>query len=599
MKWFMLNFFMFISFQSSCIKSQQQYSPNQAFNCTNESLYTCNGQHPSCTSFLIFKSQPPYNSITTIALLMSSTPYELALINVVSETTVFPSDKDIIIPVNCSCSHQYYQANTTYHIEPQSLTYFVVANTTFQGLSTCGSMKHANPYNEFELKHGFELKVPLRCACPTKHQILSGTKYLLTYRLSFGDTLDLVASKFNITPKSVLTANGIKESNTLYAFTTLLIPLPDKPSISQTVIQAYKPTPPLSSKRSKAKKSIKVGVAAVLCSLLVFIVVVVTVFGVIYMKRKRKNEEMIEDEILPADLLAKIARFERVIKVYSFKELQVATENFDHKCWIKGSVYWGVFGNKILAVKKMGIDVYKQVNMLSKINHINLVKLYGFCKHQDSWYLVFEYMKIGSLREWLKETHSLCKRVQIAIDVANGLRYLHDFTKPGYVHNNLNTSNILLDGDIRAKISNFSLARMIDDGNDNSVLTRVVGTRGYMAPEYVGNGLITSKVDVYSFGVVLLELITGKDAVFRHGGQEVLLSTAVGAIMEGENAERELWGWIDLGYEANGSMDHAVQVVKLSMKCLKQDPESRPSMDEIVSSLVKIQVDLQNVAGCT
>ncbi|KAI3762886.1 hypothetical protein L1987_53328 [Smallanthus sonchifolius] len=597
MKQFMLNFFIFISFQSPCIKSQQQYSPNQAFNCSNESLYTCNGQHPSCTSFLTYKSQPPYNSVATIALLTSSNLSKLALINNVSETTVFPTNKDIIIPINCSCSHQYYQANTTYNIEPQSLTYFVVANTTFQGLATCGSMKRANPYNEFELKQGFELKVPLRCACPTKDQILSGTKYLLTYRLTFGESLNHVASKFNITPKSVLTANGITKSNTLYAFTTILIPLPDEPSISQTVIQRYKPTTPLPSERSKAKKSTKVGVVAALCSFLV-LTVVVTVFGVIYMKIKRKNEGMMEDEVLPADLLAKIARFERVIKVYSFKELQVATQNFDHKRWIKGCVYWGVFGNKILGVKKMGIDVCKQVNMLSKINHINLVKLYGFCKHQDCWYLVFEYMKMGSLREWVKETHSLCKRVQIAIDVANGLRYLHDFTKPGYVHNNLNTSNILLDGVERAKISNFSLARMIDDGNDNSVLSRVVGTRGYMAPDYLGNVLITAKVDVYSFGVVLLELITGKDAVFRHGGQEVLLSTTVGAIMEGDNAERELWGWIDLGHEANERMDHAVQVVKLSMKCLKQDPESRPSMDEIVSSLVKIQVDLQIVAGC-
>ncbi|MFS7911528.1 putative protein kinase RLK-Pelle-LysM family [Helianthus anomalus] len=595
MKWAMLNFFMFICFQSSCIKSQQQYSANEPLNCTNKSLYTCNGQHPSCTSFLIFKSQSPYNSVATIAALMSTNPSELALINNVSKTTIFPRDKEIIIPVNCSCNQLYYQATTSYHITPQSLTYFVVANLTFQGLSTCGSLIHANPYNQYELKDGFELKVPLRCACPTNDQILNGTKYLLTYRLSFGDTVNLVASRFNITAKSLLKANRISKTNIVYPFTTLLIPLPDKPSISETVIQRYNPPSSLSpARRSKANKSIIVGIGLV-CSFLVILASLVTILGVLYMRRKRKNENITENEILPEDLLMKIASFERIIKVYSFKELQTATENFAHKRWIKESVYRGLFGNQIFAVKKTGIDVCKQVNMLSKINHINLVKLYGFCKHQDSWYLVSEYMKMGSLKEWLKQTHSLRRRVQIAIDVANGLRYLHNFAKPGYVHNNLNTSNILLDGNLRAKISNFSLARKIDDVND----TRIVGTRGYMAPEYLGSGLITSKVDVYSFGVVLLELMTGKEAVFRYEGQEMLLKGAICAIMEGENAESEIWGMIALGNEEIGSMDYAVQVVKLSINCLKHDQESRPSMDEIVTSLVKIQIDLQTAVGCT
>lgn len=237
MKWAILNIFMFISFQSSCIKSQQQYSANQPFNCTNKTLYTCNGQHTSCTSFLVFKSQPPYNSVATIAALMSANPSNLARINNASKTTVFPDDKEIIIPVNCSCSNKYYQSITTYRIKPQSLTYFVVANNTFQGLSTCASLKHANLYDQFELKEGFELKVPLRCACPTKDQILNGTKHLLTYRLSFGDSVNLVARRFNVTAESVLTANGISETDTLYAFTTLLIPLPDKPYISPTAIQ--------------------------------------------------------------------------------------------------------------------------------------------------------------------------------------------------------------------------------------------------------------------------------------------------------------------------------------------------------------------------
>ncbi|KAI3684801.1 hypothetical protein L6452_34027 [Arctium lappa] len=596
----MFNFFMFLCFHSSSIKSQQQYSANKVFSCQPKDsfLYTCNDHYSSCHSFLIFKPQPPYTTVPTIAALMSAEPRHLARINNVSETAVLPPEKHVFVPVNCSCLAHYYQANTTFHITPQAKTYFVIANDTFQGLSTCGSLKHANRFNEFELEDGFELKILLRCACPTKDEVLSGIEYLATYPISRGDSVSDLARRFNVTAESVLKANGLSETNTIFPFTTLLIPLQTEPSSAQTIIQRYRPVTLVSSaKRSKEKKPLTVGIAAA-CSFLAFMAFLVTVLGVVYRRRKGKAEKSEEMTILPEDLLVEIASFEKIIKVFSFRELQKATENFGPKCMIKGSVYRGVFGNQIVAVKKMGIDVSKQVNMLSKIYHVNLLKLHGFCKHQDSSYLVFEYMTMGSLREWLgrqrsEETHGLHTRVQIAMDVAYGLHYLHNFTKPGYVHKNINSSNILLDSNLRAKISNFSLARTTNNGNDISALTRIVGTRGFMAPEYVGNGCVTSKVDVYSFGVVMMELISGKEAVVREGGHEVLLSTAIATIMEGENAETELRSITDLANEENGSMEYAMQMVKLSLTCVKQDPASRPTMDEVVSSLVKIQVDLQ------
>ncbi|KAI3737041.1 hypothetical protein L2E82_27036 [Cichorium intybus] len=567
MKWVLFNFFI-IGFHFSSIKSQQQYTGNQVLNCKTKDdfLYTCNGQHQSCQSFLVFKSKPPLDSIPTIAALMSTTTHELARINNVTETTVFPNSKEVVIPVNCSCKEQYYKAITSFYLAPHAKTYFVVANETFQGLSTCNSLMHANSYGEFDLEEGIELKVPLRCACPTKDQVLSGTKYLLTYSIVIKDNVHDVARRFNVSTESVLKANGFSESNpTLFPFTTILIPLPAEPSISGTIILPE--TTSSSAKRSKVKKTLKVGISAV-----VFMAVLVTVLGITYMRRKGKIQD--SEEITPKDLLVEIASFERIIKDFSFRELQKATKNFSRKRRIKGSVYRGAFGNQIVAIKKTGIDVSKQVNMLSKINHNNLTKLYGFCKNQDSLYLVFEYMSMGSLKEWLKgqrskETHSLGRRVKIAMDVAHGLHYLHNFVKPMYVHMNINSSNILLDSNLRAKISNFSLARTTE------------------------NGCVTAKVDVYSFGIVMLELIFGKDVVFREGGQEVALSTAMATIMDGVNSETELMCMTDLDNEENGSMEYAVQMVKLSLTCLKQDPESRPSMDEVVSSLVKIHVDLQ------
>nr|XP_043637925.1 protein LYK5-like [Erigeron canadensis] len=535
---------------------------------------------------------------------MSSNPSELARINNVSKTTVFPHDKEVIIPVNCSCFNQYYQAITRYRIKPQAETYFVVANLTFQGLSTCGSIKHANHYNEFKLEYGFELRVPLRCACPTNDQISNSTKYLLTYPVSFGDSIDNIASRFNVASKSVLNANGMARTSPFYPFTTLVIPLPTEPSISDRIIQRARPTIPVSLvKRSTSKKLLIFGIAAV-CSLLV-LTLVITVLGLVYAKIKQNKQatEVTEKEMLPEDLLVEIASFERVIKVFSFKELKKSTANFANKHKIKGSVYRGTFGNKTVAVKKIEFDVHKQVNMLSKINHINLLKLYGFCTHKDSWYLVFEYMTMGSLKGWLRRersegSHSLCRRVQIAVDVAYGLQYLHNFTKPGYVHGNIKSSNILLDANLRAKISNFSLSSTMGNDREDRVFdlsTMIVGTRGYMAPEYVGNGNITMKVDVYSFGVVMLELITGKYAVVRQGSHEVLLTTAIATIMKGEDAENEIRKMVDLKNEETRSIEYAVQMVKLSLNCVKEDPVSRPSMDEVVSSMVRILVDLKTI----
>ncbi|KVH98372.1 Concanavalin A-like lectin/glucanase, subgroup [Cynara cardunculus var. scolymus] len=558
---------MFLCFHSPSIKSQQQYSANELFSCqpTDSFLYTCNGLLSSCHSFLIFKPQPPYTTVTAIAALMSANPRHLARINNVSETAVLPPEKHVFIRVNCSCSDHYYQANTTFHITTQAKTYFVIANGTFQGLSTCGLLKHANRFNEFKLEDGFKLKIPLRCACPMKDQVVSGVKYLATYPIGYGDSVRDLAQRFNVTAESVLKANGLSETSTIFPFTTLLIPLRAEPSSAQTIIQRYMPETSVSSaKGSNKKKPLTVGIAAA-CSFLVFMAFLVTVLGVVYRRRKgqaEKNEEMM---ISPEDLLVEIASFEKIIKVFSFRELQKATKNFGPKCRIKGSVYRGVFGNQIIAVKKMGIDVSKQVNMLSKIYHFNLLKLYGFCTHKDSSYLVFEYMTMGSLREWLgrqrsEETHGLCTRVQIAMDVAHGLQYLHNFTKPGYVHKNINSSNILLDSNLRAKISNFSLARTTNNGNDISALSTIMGTRGFMAPEYVGNGCVTSKVDVYSFGVVMMELVSGKEAVVREGGHEVLLSTAIATIMEGKNAETELRSITDLANEENGSMEYAMQM---------------------------------------
>lgn len=611
----LLSLFILISL-ASCINAQQEYSGNSVLNCDNSDdsgpssafLYTCNGLYSSCQAFLIFKSEPPYNSVPTISMLMSSNPGELAGINSVKTLTVFPTGKEVIVPVNCSCLGQYYQANTTFHIQDNQQTYFIIGNNTYQGLSTCDSLMRANRYSEFSLSPGLELHVPLRCACHTEHQAENGTKYLLTYSVSWEDNFPTIGERFNVSAKSIADANGLisEENPTIFPFTTILIPLKTEPLSSQTKTHATQPVldppPPTSDSGSSiSKRRIYLGAGIAAGCFLLGLSVIFSIVFLFYKKRSKKVPPVPgkTKSVLPEDLLVEIASVDPVPKVFEFKKLKKATGNFSSKSRIKGCVFRAELGREIVAVKKMKVDVSEEVNILNKLNHFNLIKLHGVCKNGSCFYLVFEYMENGSLREWLHKessnhSQSWSKRIQIALDVANGLHYIHNFTKPAYVHKHIKSSNILLTKNLRAKIANFSLARTAVKGAKTHALNMlVVGTRGYMAPEYIEAGSITPKVDVYAFGVVMLELITGKDAVIIQDEEEVLLSEAMISIMERGNAEIELGHFLDPCLLGNNGIESATRIAKLSIACLTKDQARRPSMGEVVSTLLKIQVDLQ------
>ncbi|KAK6773082.1 hypothetical protein RDI58_028320 [Solanum bulbocastanum] len=600
MNW-LLNILCILNFLISCTKAQQEYSGNSVLNCKNEyeTNYSCNGRNSTCQAFLIFKARNPYNSVPGIAALMSSNMSEIARINNVTRLTVFMPEKEVIIPVDCSCSGSYYQAKTMYYISALIETYFVIANNTYQGLSTCNALVRRNEYDEFSLRPGLELQVPLRCACPTEKQAAKGSKYLMTYSIDVGDDILKVGKRFNVSVRNIVEANGfLDENSVLYPFTTILIPLPSEPSNLDAgnenyrkPIRSFSPPPAANSSKEKSKRNIYIGSGVATGFVLLLLVVSWVILLALFKKRDRKFPKRSSSH---EDILVEIANIDHVPKVFKFKELKHATRNFDSKNRIKGSVYWGGFKGEILAVKMAITDVSREVNMLHKINHFNLIKLCGYCEHKGCFFLVFEYMKNGSLREWLTRTKSRDsiswkKRIQIALDVANGLHYLHSFTKPGYIHKNINSRNILLDSNIRAKIANFSLAKETDTSGTSWEL---VGTTGYMAPEYVERGSVTSKMDVYAFGVVLLELVTGKDAVIVEESGEILLSAAVAAIMEGENAEIELDGFIKADMREDDDLEIAFSVANLSLRCLTREPTNRPSMEEIVSCLLKIQVNV-------
>ncbi|XP_047978977.1 lysM domain receptor-like kinase 4 [Salvia hispanica] len=579
--------------------AQQNYSGAAIYRCNgneatmlSESLHTCNGQFSSCRAFLIFTAKSPYVTVAAVANLTSSDQAEISRINNITASRVLPEGQEVVVPVECSCSGRSYQATTTYQIRPGE-TYFLIADKTFKGLSTCDALKHANMYRETSLLPGQKLRVPLRCACPTAEQADAGTKFLLTYLVGHGDTLLGLSKRFNVSAVSVYVANHFHdEFAEIEPFTTILIPLPSEPSHSLATsrkrsVTTSPPLPPPVSLKSQPKRApMIVGITAGAFFLLISLLVLLFLS---WKKRAQVADGRRRNATSPQDLILEIAGIHRALKAYKFSEIKKATRNFGSRSRIKDHEYRGTFKREVLAVKKSSGNAEYEVKMLYKMNHFNIVRLHGFCQDKDDLYLVYEYMANGSLRDWLnrrgsQHTKSWNQRMRIALDVANGLLYLHNFANPAYVHNDVTSSNVLLDGNLRAKIANFSLAKEANCSDTK----RVVGTRGYMAPECLGAGPVTPKVDVYAFGVVLLELITDEFPVFEQDGGGRLLSTTIAALMESLNAETDLCSLIASGLAGNSGTKYALQVVKLSLSCLTQDPSDRPDMVEVVSILQKM-----------
>jgi hypothetical protein len=477
-----------------------------------------------------------------------------------------------------------------------------------------------NPYGDRNLTVGLNLTVPLRCACPTRKQTASGIKYLLSYMITWGNDVPTIAEKFGTDEKTVRDANELTTDSIIFPFTPLLVPLKNKPGqINNTVVQAptsppQLPTDPTSSSSSSKKKWVFVGVG-IGAGLLLLLSAFLLWFFCASPKKKTQPVPPItrpSPSPQPHSYLQSIDNSWSVstegvrhviesLTVYKFDDIEKATGFFNEANKIQGSVYRGSFKGDDAAVKVMKGDVSNEINLLKRINHTNIIRLSGFCVHAGNTYLVYEYAENGSVTDWLhsskyqtSSTLAWKQRVQIAYDVADALNYLHNYTNPPYIHKNLKTSNILLDGNLRGKVSNFGLARTLeneDEGGGFQLTRHVVGTHGYMAPEYIENGVITPKLDVFAFGVVMLELLSGREAIGtdRDGdGGEELLSASIRVVLEGDNVREKLRGFIDASLRHEYPLDLAFSMAQLAKNCVAHDLNSRPAMSEVFMTLSKI-----------
>lgn len=614
-----MGFFHFISLLCffSFIHAQQPYVGKTTTNCTDISNsvlgYSCNGVNSRCQSFLIFRSLPPHNTVASISELLASDSSRLAEINSVSDTATFETNREVIVPVNCSCSGEFYQVNTTYVVK-QGESFFSIANNTLQGLTTCQAIQDQTSFPPTNLTVGASLTLPLRCACPTKNQTDQGLNFLVSYTVVPNDIVSAVSERFNAGIPRILEANQLSSQDPeIFPTTTLLVPLEEPPSGSQTIPPppppASSPPPPPSSQSSNNSwVYILVGVLGGS----VLILLVGTVIFYVFLRRTKRPSDSVtisgsydfEAREKPMkkkleedsqEFFQSLSSISKSLKPYSFEELESATANFSHNSWIKGSVYRGTINGDFAAIKRVDGDVSKEIELLTKINHSNLIRLSGVCFHSGHWYLVYEYAVNGPLSGWIyRDNHdrkflNWSQRMQIALDVATGLNYLHSFTSPPHIHKDIRSTNILLGSDFRAKISNFALARSTDGEEGQFALTKhIVGTKGYMAPEYLENGLISTKLDVYAFGVLMLEIITGKEAAVLHGNEKISLSQVLNSLLEEGDGQNSLFHFMDPSLLGNYPMELAPNLIRLIQTCLNKNPASRPAMDDIVHSLSRI-----------
>ncbi|KAL3535613.1 hypothetical protein ACH5RR_004074 [Cinchona calisaya] len=288
-------------------------------------------------------------------------------------------------------------------------------------------------------------------------------------------------------------------------------------------------------------------------------------------------------------------------KSFSSSDIEKATDNFSETRILGeggfGRVYSGVLEDgtqvavKILkrADQQGSREFLAEVEMLSRLHHRNLVKLIGICTEERTRCLIYELIPNGSVESHLHGVHKESSpldwgaRIKIALGAARGLAYLHEDSSPRVIHRDFKSSNILLEHDFTPKVSDFGLARTALDEENKHISTRVMGTFGYVAPEYAMTGHLLVKSDVYSYGVVLLELLTGRKPVdmSQPPGQENLVSWARPLLTSKEGIE----SIIDTTLGPDLPFDNISKVAAIASMCVQPEVSNRPFMGEVVQAL--------------
>ncbi|XP_038896233.1 putative leucine-rich repeat receptor-like serine/threonine-protein kinase At2g19230 [Benincasa hispida] len=355
-------------------------------------------------------------------------------------------------------------------------------------------------------------------------------------------------------------------------------------------------SPPCKKKKKKKKVVVLPVIIAVIGTILIIACLVLLL---IYKKSKKKNSVKSTEE--------KIS-LKQKHREYSYSEVVSITNNFRDIIGEGGfgKVYKGALKDKTLVAVKLLSSTSKQgyrefqteAQLLMIVHHRNLVSLVGYCDEGNTKALIYEYMVNGNLRQRLSEKNtnvlSWNERLQIAVDAAHGLEYLHNGCKPTIVHRDLKPANILLDGMMQAKIADFGLSRTFQVENQSEMLTQLAGTPGYFDPENQTLGNLNKKSDIYSFGIILFELITGSPAITRsYNGNNIHLLDWVAPIIKKGKIEDV----VDVRIKGEVNHDSARKMGEIAMSCTQPNGDQRPDISVVLEELKEcLAVDLRTLS---
>ncbi|KAF3791095.1 putative leucine-rich repeat receptor-like protein kinase [Nymphaea thermarum] len=361
--------------------------------------------------------------------------------------------------------------------------------------------------------------------------------------------------------------------------------------------------------RQSLSLSIIIGIA-VGCSVLIFILAGVGIYAI----RQKKRAERATLQSRPfaswRNTSTKGSGPEPEIKgasCFLYEDIKKCTNNFSEGNIIGvggfGRVYKGILpSGEIVAIKRAkngvmqgGLEFKTEIELLSRVHHKNLVSLVGFCFDKGEQMLVYEFIANGTLADCLSGKSKIQldwhKRLQISLDSATGLAYLHEHANPPIIHRDVKSANILLDEDLTAKVADLGLSKLVPNVAKVHISGQVKGTLGYLDPEYYTTQKLTEKIDVYSFGVVMMELITGKKPIERG-------TYLVRELQLAMDRSKELYGLEDLldpAIKKEGALIGFEKFVDLAVRCVEQTGANRPSMRTIVMELESILLKVMDM----
>ncbi|XP_019103140.2 LOW QUALITY PROTEIN: chitin elicitor receptor kinase 1 [Beta vulgaris subsp. vulgaris] len=541
----------------------------------------------------------PGGTISVIADYLDSSPADIVSYNPELPSADSVQDNTRInIPFSCDCIDGDFLGHVfSYRIQTDD-TYVSIAGTRYANLTTPSWIESNNNYTPTNLPPGGDLNVTVNCSCGNSSVVIMVLLSSVLSPLRPGDSLSFVAQLTNVSASLLQRYNPGAD----FSAGNGLVFIPGRDRNGNH--------PPLTSGSSpggsgSASSGVSPGAIAGIC-VAVGLSLLLVGWYLVYIRRKKKKETLLQpsqsEDVTGQSGGVTVNPKHPGVAVdksveFPYEELAHATDNFSLANKIGeggfGAVYYGELRGEKAAVKKMDMQATREflaeLKVLTHVHHLNLVRLIGYCV-EGSLFLVYEYIENGNLSQHLRGSGKAAlpwhARVQIALDSARGLEYIHEHTVPVYIHRDIKSANILIDNNLHAKVADFGLTKLAEVGNA-SLPTRLVGTFGYMPPEYAQFGDVSPKVDVFAFGVVLFELVSGKEAVVKGNGS-VLQPQGLATLFEDvlrQSDPSSISKLIDPRLGEEYPLDSVLKMVELARTCTQDNPELRPSMRSVVVAL--------------